>query len=231
MKHITRILLGGICSAGIAVSAADSSTLFEFDSEPELKPVVSKQKDSKDALKEYLLPITPTEGRSFALECDLELKTFNHYAVVLIGLSNGKQQKLLMKFNMGDDRLHRCAFIAQALAGISSRIRPFDKVELGKMQVAIEYSAEKRTVIYLLRDAGGKEIYTTGPVRVNGKFNLTNFVIGVTEDDNEAGEVSFDPAAKALFFRSYVGVEGEYPYTVEGMIDNVAIRVETPEVK
>lgn len=98
MKHITRILLGGICSAGIAVSAADSSTLFEFDSEPELKPVVSKQKDSKDALKEYLLPITPTEGRSFALECDLELKTFNHYAAVLIGLSNGKQQKLLMKF-------------------------------------------------------------------------------------------------------------------------------------
>lgn len=36
---------------------------------------------------------------------------------------------------------------------------------------------------------------------------------------------------KPLFFRSYVGVEGEYPYTVEGMIDNVAIRVETPEVK
>lgn len=231
VKHWKHVLLGGIFSAGIAAAAADGTTVYEFETAPKLEPVTVKIKDSTNMRKNYFLPVTPTEGRSFALEFDLDLATFNHYAALYVGLTNRKMQKIEMEFCMRDDRLRKCTFITQALAGITARIKPFDKVEPGKMRVAIEYSATGRTVTYTLRSADGGELHTTGPVKVGGKLNLTDFVIGVAEDENEAAEVSFDPAAKALFFRSYVGVEGEYAYTVEGMLDNVAMHVEAPEVK
>ena len=228
MKNFTCLLLGGLCVAGaLAAVAEDQLTLFEFNTEPEIKTVVTDLKDSKDKLKSFSLAVPPTAGKSFAAEFELDLKTFNHYAQLHLGLGNGKNQKLQLVFSMGDDRVPRCAFVAQTVAGLGARIKPFEPVPLGKLRLSIDYSSARRTVRFLIRNQEGKTLYDSGAVKISGKFNLDRFVVGVAENADEAGEISYDADAGALFCRSYVGVEGEYPYAIEGSLDNIAVRRES----
>jgi len=221
------LVLAGIL--GLSCMAAEKITTFEFAADPGLKTVKEPNPGQKTTWLKTFLPIPATNGNSFVMEFDLNIKTFNHYGTLMIGLDNGKTQCFDFVFNKDDSRINRCHLRAQAVKGLAAKIKPFENIKPGKMRAAIDYNASERMVVFSLSDSAGKELFSSGKIKVAGKVDLNRFVIGVTQNEDEAGEISYDPSAGAIFCRSYVGVEGEYPYAVEALVDNVAINTESAD--
>ena len=217
-----------------ALFAEDTVTKFTFDTDPNLKTVAAENKDDPrhPLLTSTLKLKAPTNGQSFSFSADLDLTTWHHYGWFIFGLGDGTRQKAQFAFTMGDNRVRVCHPRVQVVPGITVRIKDFEPVSTlpaFKAKATIEYDAAKRVINLSLRDAEGKPIFTTGEVAVKGKFNLKEIQIAVADSEDEASEISYDPDTKALFARSYVGVEGEYAYMIEGTLDNIIVSVETPD--
>ena len=126
----------------------------------------------------------------------------------------------------------RCRPRVQVVLGVSVPIKefaPVSTVPTFKAKAFIEYDAAKRVIKFSLLDAEGKPLFAMEEISVKGKFNLKEIQIAVANSEDEVSEISYDPDTKALFTRSYVGVEGEYAYMIEGTLDNIIVNVEVPE--
>ncbi|MBQ4481535.1 MAG: hypothetical protein II943_12950 [Victivallales bacterium] len=217
-----------------ALFAEDTVTKFTFDTDPNLKTIAAENKDDPrhPLLTSTLKLKAPTNGQSFSFSADLDLTTWHHYGWFIFGLGDGTRQKAQFAFTMGDNRVRVCHPRVQVVPGITVRIKDFEPVSTlpaFKAKATIEYDAAKRVITLSLRDAEGKPLFTTGEVAVKGKFNLKEIQIAVANSEDEVSEISYDPDTKALFARSYVGVEGEYAYMIEGTLDNIIVSVEIPD--
>ena len=217
-----------------ALFAEDTVTKFTFDTDPNLKTIAAENKDDPrhPLLTSTLKLKAPTNGQSFSFSADLDLTTWHHYGWFIFGLGDGTRQKAQFAFTMGDNRVRVCHPRVQVVPGITVRIKDFEPVSTlpaFKAKATIEYDAAKHVITLSLRDAEGKPLFTTGEVAVKGKFNLKEIQIAVANSEDEVSEISYDPDTKALFARSYVGVEGEYAYMIEGTLDNIIVSVEIPD--
>ena len=217
-----------------ALFAEDTVTKFTFDTDPNLKTRAAENKDDPrhPLLTSTLKLKAPTNGQSFSFSADLDLTTWHHYGWFIFGLGDGTRQKAQFAFTMGDNRVRVCHPRVQVVPGITVRIKDFEPVSTlpaFKAKATIEYDAAKHVITLSLRDAEGKPLFTTGEVAVKGKFNLKEIQIAVANSEDEVSEISYDPDTKALFARSYVGVEGEYAYMIEGTLDNIIVSVEIPD--
>ncbi|MBR6470655.1 MAG: DUF2283 domain-containing protein [Victivallales bacterium] len=217
-----------------ALFAEDVVTQFTFDTEPRLKTVALENKD--DARHPFLATTfklkAPTNGQSFAFSADVNLTTWHHYGWLVFGLADGTRQKAQFAFTMGDNRVRVCRPLVQVVPGVPVAIKefaPVSTVPTFKAKAFIVYDAAKRVIKFSLLDAEGKPLFTTEEISVKGKFNLKEIQIAVANSEDEVSEISYDPDTKALFVRSYVGVEGEYAYMIEGTLDNIIVDVDAPE--
>jgi hypothetical protein len=233
MRHFfANLLLVVLCAT--ALRADETVTKFTFDTDPRLKTIAAENKDDPrhPLLTTTLKLKAPTNGHSFSFAADLDLTTWHHYGWLIVGLGDGTRQKAQFAFTMGDNRVRVCRPRVQVVPGITVRLKDFEPVSTlpaFKAKATIEYDAAKRVITLALRDTAGKPLFTTGEVAVKGKFNLKEIQLAVANSEDEASEISYDPEAKALFVRSYVGVEGEYAYMIEGTLDNIIVSVETPD--
>lgn len=217
-----------------ALFAEETITKFSFDTAPKIKTTATENKDDpRHPLQSTTLKLkAPTNGQSFSFSADLDLTTWHHYGWLIFGLGDGTRQKAQFAFTMGDNRVRVCRPRVQVIPGVQVPIKefaPVSTVPTFKAKATIEYDAAKRVITLSLRDAEGKPLFTTGEVAIKGKLTLKEIQISVADSEDEVSEISYDPDTKALFARSYVGVEGEYAYMIEGTLDNIIVSVETPE--
>jgi len=228
MKHIALTFLMIMGFLEISCPAMDNITFYSLSTDPELQTFTEPYPGQRTQWLKSALPIPETSGGSFIFEFDLDIATFNHYASLMIALDKTNTQCLEFLFNKGDDRINRCYLRVQAAPGVVEECKPFENVTPGKMRACIEYDAAARTALFSLSSADGKELFSSGRIRINGRISLNRIVIGVTQCDNKVSEISYDPSVAALFCRSHVGIEGAYPYSIEAFIDNLAINFIPP---
>ena len=206
---------------------ANEKVAFSFETDPKVTCTEEKGSgEQKNMFRTFRLSLPPTEGKSFSLEFKLNILRFHHYGKLMVGLSNDKGQEIDLLFNLDDGRIRRCFPRVRIAKGLDIRIKPFEAVEQGEYVVAIDYLHAEQNVLIALRDSTGKELFSTGKIRATGKLNLNTFYASVMDSGEGVSEISYSPAEKLILWRSYVGVEGEYPYVIEGTLDDIIFEVE-----
>lgn len=223
MKRIVLTFLMITGFLGTTCLALDNITSYTFSVDPDLKTFTEPFPGQRTQWLKCAFPIPETAGGSFIFEFDLDIKTFHHYGSLMIALNKENTQCFEFLFNKDDSHINRCHLRAQAAPGLAEKCKPFDNISPGKMRACIEYDAAMRTVAFSLSSFDGKELFSSGKIRVDGRISLNRMVIGVTQSDDKASEITYDPSLAALFCRSHVGMEGAYPYSIEAFIDNLAI--------
>lgn len=202
--------------------SADVEVLNKFDLNPRLK-LASIGKNDKQKTITARLKLKECKNKDFLAECDLQIRAFNHYAPLSIGFDDKKAKfSVAIHFSCGDDAVRRAEFIVKQANGKTLKSKTLDHVKKGKYRLRFLYSAADKALTLQFSDKNKKNLIDYKVPEV-ANFAIDSFFIRANRT-NDIGTIWYDPEAKNIFIRSFVGMEGGYKYMIETSVDNLFLK-------